>query len=225
MSKQILLLSCLIFLSLLANAQAFEGEFNYSFEVKGEQAEMVKAFMPSSMKIKVKGTKSHSYMEGGMSSEILTIDGQSYMLDREAKTAQKMPKMDDKAQSEVTKSMKAVKTNEKKDIASYPTEKYIVTSEESGKKVTMVMWMTTKIEMPIEVANSMFKELKGIKDLKGVPLKVEIVTPASETDNMTIEMTVTSIKKGAVTPADLELPKDFKITAYNAQGMGGMMGR
>jgi len=225
MSKQILLLSCLIFLSLFANAQAFEGEFNYSFEVKGEQAEMVKAFMPSSMKIIVKGTKSHSYMEGGMSSEILTIDGQSYMLDREAKTAQKMPKMDDKAQSEVTKSMKAVKTNEKKDIASYPTEKYIVTSEESGKKVTMVMWMTTKIEMPIEVANSMFKELKGIKDLKGVPLKVEIVTPVSETDNMTIEMTVTSIKKGAVTPADLELPKDFKITAYNAQGMGGMMGR
>ena len=87
------------------------------------------------------------------------------------------------------------------------------------------MWMTTKIEMPIEVANSMFKELKGIKDLKGVPLKVEIVTPVSETDNLTIEMTVTSIKKGAVTPADLELPKDFKITAYNAQGMGSMMGR
>jgi hypothetical protein len=225
MSKQILLLGCLIFFSLLANAQAFEGEFTYSFEIKGEQAEILKAFMPSSLKIKIKGTKSHSYLDGGMSSEILTIDGQPYMLDNEAKTAQKMPKMDDKAQSEVTNAMKAVKTNEKKDIAGYPTEKYIVTSEQSGKKVTMVMWMTTKIEMPAEISHSMFKELKGIKDLKGVPLKVEIITPVSETDNMTIEMTVTSIKKVAVSPKDLELPKDFKITAYNDQGIGGLMGR
>jgi hypothetical protein len=87
------------------------------------------------------------------------------------------------------------------------------------------MWMTTKIEMPAEISHSMFKELKGIKDLKGVPLKVEIITPVSETDNMTIEMTVTSIKKVAVSPKDLELPKDFKITAYNDQGIGGLMGR
>jgi len=224
--NKLLLLSLLVFYSFLAQSQVFEGEVQYSFEVKGEQAEMMKAFLPSSMKVKIKGASSLTLTEGGMASaEILTINGQSYMLDRAAKTAQKMPKQDEATSKDLNTKSTVKKTNEKQTIAGYVTEKYIVTSEMEGKKVQVLLWISDKFDLPNEVRNTMFKDLKGMLGTKGFPLKIEMEQPISETESMSMIMTVTSIKKMAIEAKDVELPKDFKVTKFEANSMMNGLGR
>lgn len=173
------------------------------------------SMMPTGMLVKIKGKKSLTKIEGGMTSQmemLNTGDGKSYTLNRKDKTYREdaYDNDDDYEGPETT----VTKTNETKKILGYNCTKYILKTEDGGQSIEQFMWATNEIkDLNLSDLMDQRNEVKGqmipdFKKIDGVPLRIEA---GAQGVNMIME--ATELKRGGVSNSDFEIPSGFKKTS------------
>ncbi len=182
----------------------------------------LQALFPTSMTIKIKNDNSLVKLDGGLATEILYIkaDDQSYMLNRSAKTYQKIAKQKKQSGSQqpTAKKHRVTPTGETTRILNYTCKKYIIESTEQGKTQKQYIWATN------EIKDINYKHIKSnmqqhnneteyLNDIDGIPLKMEMIVPQGK---MTME--VTKIEKQTLDASEFKIPAGFTEKAAPSSG-------
>lgn len=168
------------------------------------------SMIPTGMIVKIKGKKSLTKIEGGMTSglELLnTGDGKEYSINRNDKTYQQEEVSEDEYDSPETS---VTKTSETKKILGYTCTKYIIESDEEEYEAEQFLWVTNEIS-GLNMSDFLVrKENQGqmipdFKNIDGVPLRMEMGA-----QGMKMVMEATEVKRGGVSNSDFEIPPGFK---------------
>lgn len=170
----------------------------------------LESLIPTAIETKMKQKNVLTKIEGGMMPfDVLYIskENKSYKLNRENKTYAE----EDVDQDEDTpQNTQVTRTNETTTILKYPCTQYVVTVSEQGQAFTHIVWATTAI-MGLD-ADAMEKQyfIKGkrpsyYKDIKGVPLKIEMSTPQSA-----VIMEATEVTPRVLPASDFTIPADYQ---------------
>ncbi len=201
------------------NDPQFKAMMESNPQMKAQMESMMKmtqggSMMPTGYTVKVKDGNSLTKMEGGMMAGTETLHlkdkSETYLINREAKTYTVLSP--DAQQSASEHDMKVTKTAEKQKILNYTCTKTIVTFTTGGKSFDQIFWTTTEIKGLDFKSLANQKMGKGnqamfYKDIEGVPLKTEMVTP-----EMKMVMQVTEIKKETVASSLFVIPAGFTET-------------
>lgn len=209
---------------LTAYAQYFEGVITFKSEVVGQNADQMKALMPTSYIMKFKGKKSRIEMKGGMvemmgmGTTIYDGDRYTYILNSSQKKAQKMDvyKAKDDVKEEVDKpQIKKLGPGEK--ILGYNTVKYEVKLNTSQGPLTQVMWIAPdiKVEKNKAVKNAQSFMVEGVE---GFPLKI-----VQNMDNLGVKiiLTATQVEKQRLSDSEFEIPSDYTVEEMNINQLRG----
>lgn len=174
-------------------------------------------FMPTGATIKMKAGNTLTRIEGSANSPLvndilyLKDKKETYVIKRNQKTYFIKPRPDSTKPLPKEGQVKVTKTTETAKILNYTCTKYVVEKITSrGEKISQNIWATTEIK---DVDSRQFSELKAgrgqeslvYEEIKGVPLKMELIDPRS-----IMIMEVTEIKKETISPAEFVIPADFK---------------
>jgi hypothetical protein len=170
-------------------------------------------FFPKSTTVHVKGARSLVKTEGGVAvGDMLTWadKGVTYLIDREARTYQKLPE----AEKETDEGkFKVTPTKETTKVLGYTCRNYLVETTEGDVKMTWSIWTTDDIKG--FNANSLrrlrFGQSSGsgfMGKIDGVPLKIDATTP-----QMKLFMVATNVKSETLPDSLFELPAGFKEVA------------
>lgn len=175
------------------------------------------SMMPTGMLVKIKGKKSLTKVEGGVTGgmEMLnTGDGKSYTINRKEKTYQ-VDEIDDEVNDYEAPETTVTKTSETRKILGYTCTKYIVKSVDQEELEEQYIWATNEIS-GLNMADFLDrKDTKGqmvadFKKIDGVPLRMEMGA-----QGVKMIMEATEVKKGGVSNADFEIPAGFKeVSGY-----------
>jgi Domain of unknown function (DUF4412) len=210
MCKQILLfLFCVSVLVIPTFGQSpFEGIVTYNIKVKGDNAAMTAAFMPTEMVLKTKGTAQRTYVNGLMPQDILTINGQSYLLDHGKKTAEKLPN-DANVKEKKTYTTKITPTKIVAKIAGYSCKKVIMTITSKGNNQLIELWVTDKINIAAnQLKVGMLQSLDG---LKGFPLKIASSIKMQNLSPVMFEFFATSVAAKTLPASEFEIPTGYTV--------------
>jgi len=201
----------------IGNAQYFEGVIQFKSEITGENAERLKAMMPSEYVMKFKGKKSRIEMKGGMV-EIMGMgttiyDGEkyTYLLNPQQKVAQRMDVSEVKKEvkEEVSKP-EIKKLGPGETILGYKTIKYEVKMNTPQGPITQVMWVAPDI---VVEKNKAIKNAQSfmIEGVDGFPLKI-----VQNMDQLGIKMilTATQVEKKSLSNSEFEIPKDYTVQEF-----------
>ncbi len=176
------------------------------------------SMMPTGMLVKIKGKKSLTKVEGGITGDmemLNTGDGKNYTINRKEKTYQ-MEEIGDEGYDFEDSETTVTKTSETKKILGYTCTKYILKSEENGQTLEQYIWATNEIkDLNFTDFLDQRKEAKGqmmvdFKKIDGVPLRMEMGA-----QGVKMIMEATEVKRGGVSNADFEIPAGFKkVSGY-----------
>ena len=203
----------------LSAQKTFYGTVEYKYEMKGEGAEMMAAFMPEKMVVKYGEKSMMTFMEGGMMGNMMgkiIVNGESgenfvikdgeqavYMIETE--------EMEEQAASQETP--KVEKLNEKKDILEYACQRYKVTTMQEGEEMVQYIWVTDKLKAP-EIKAPGANQMGGMvatSDIPGFPMEVEVAVPET---GMTLLLSVVKLDKTKVAASEFDRPKDYEVKDF-----------
>ncbi|MEM0996268.1 MAG: DUF4412 domain-containing protein [Bacteroidota bacterium] len=201
----------------------FEGRIEFTIEVKGAEAEQMKAYMPTAYEYLISGTNMRMITIGGMAAAMMGDmviqgeEGKVYMVKDDQKRAFIMPDTEDEEEEEDI-NIQVEKMNETLEIAGYTCQKYkvMVPAGKGSEDATQYMWTTTKLDVlqPSSVKAAEYNLF--VKGLDGFPLKV-----VTTTNGMTLDMTVREIEKKSIPASKFEIPSDYEVTEFNPASLMG----
>ena len=220
MKKTVLAITVLIAVNATINAQSFEGSYQMHIEnalkkntaemlitIKGDKAAMEMLTAPNAGKVKTIFDEKEKTM-----TILVDKDGANKMA-----MVQKMSNVDEDA-GKTSKDAKITITNETKKIEGYACKKVIAESDES----TTTMWVTDELGLTYSdmygmmssgrgPASNMSSNMKNYKDVKGIPLEMNI-NSKDKSEGETV-ITLKNIKKEAVDASF------FDISGYQVMDM------
>lgn len=211
-----LLLSMLILFSFQTIAKEFKGIITYKISVEGSGVtDEMKAMMPKTMTMMIKGNKSRSEMimsmgktvnisDGDTKTAIMLMDMMGQKIAIKSTTDDIMKELGDSPETKVEV------TSETKDILGYSCKKAIITIPEDDME--LIVYFTDELgSQALNFDNPQFK------DIDGVMLEFEI---PNEMFNM--HFTAVSIDKKNVDDSEFTIPDGYQIkTKDEMQGMFG----
>ena len=206
--------------------ERFEGEINFSVEIKNDESGKMKSLAPEAYHFKIKKNRIIFTTEGGLSSSLfggMIFDGEKdegYMLMKSSQLAYKMAKgkeskLAQKA-SQITSQVTA--TNEQEEILGYSCKKFIVESTEEGKTTTNQVWVCNdiKVDYPQTLIESTPEMFFGA--FEGFPLKI-ITESASGRE---IVVTAAEVDSKSISNSNFEIPDNYKVTEDDPSDMINM---
>ena len=214
MKKFILSLVSASVIGLSSSAQSFEGQINYSIEIKGEYAAMLSGMLPNSIDVYASGKDFLIRKNGGMkpAPDVLTKGDEkaAYILMHNKKTAYKISDNDKK------KEKPTIENKGEETVNGYKCTKYLVKFPKDEKaEVYQYMWYTKDIKIAQPKGSELF-----ISDMEGFPVKIDQYATVSQMGTtMTInqEMVLTKITETKPSASLFEVPKKYKIEAYDEE--------
>ena len=197
------------------NDPQFKAMMEANPQIKAQMESMMKggditSMMPTSMKLKIKGSNTLTIMEGGMAMETLYLKekDQTYNLNRQNLTYTILPQKETSGTG-MRVPPKVTKTSETMKILNYTCTKYIVERMENDKPITQILWTTTEIkdiDLKSLARRNMGRGNQSIsyEGVEGVRLKIEMTTL-----EMKMAMEVTEIKRETLPASDFSIA-DFK---------------
>lgn len=207
-----------LMITLGSSAKEFKGIITYKVSVTGSSVtDDVKAMMPKTMTLTIKGNKSRSEMVMGMGTTISISDGDAQtsiaLLDMFGqKIAIKTTKDEIEQEMDKAPDYKVETTDETKDILGYTCKKAIIKSQE-GMEITV--YYTDELG-----DGSTYFDDAQFREIKGVMLQFEIPE-----EGMNMKFTATNIEKKNISDSEFEIPEGYQVkTKDEVKGMfgGGM---
>lgn len=174
--------------------------------------DMVGAMMPKSMTVRTKAGKSHLSTEGGaMPMEVITIPepAAAYWIDRKARTFSKIPQEDAARPAPGGQSShKVTKGSRTTTVLGYLCQEYLVEMNQEGSTARGVIWATNKIPgldpKALSKARIGGQDAGYMKEIDGVPLKMEMTMP-----QMRLVMEAVEVSQGSVPDSLFAVPAGF----------------
>ncbi len=216
MKKISLYLSLFLFGAAVAYGQKpFEGTVTYTYEVTGQNAEMMASMMPNKMIVKYSQEGMVTEMEGGMMAGMMgrivvnSKKDEAFVVKEAEKAVYVMKPEDMKDAEQPDLSKNITETEETMEILGYTARKYKLDVHQGGMQTQQLLWLTDKLQAP-EIKAPSFQQMGGNLmaggQLPGFPLRVEISIPQTQA---TIIMTATDLNFDKVAPAEFEKPAGF----------------
>lgn len=192
-----------------------------TYEVSGEGAEQMKAFMPEGMVIKYGDNKMSTEVKGGlvaaMMGRIIVNEGEAYVIKDSDQTVYVMEDEDvEGAKDAVENQPKATKVaGETKEILGYTCSKYLLTVEQEGQKIEQVIWATAAFKAPdmrLPNQGSMGSGMLSVGDIDGMPLQVDIAMPNTP---LTMVMKATEMEEGEVPDEAFAKPAGYEEKPFS----------
>lgn len=193
----------------------------FTYEINGEGAEEMKAFMPEGMVVKYGDNKMATEMEGGMLSammgRIIVNAGEAYVVKDSDQTVYVMDDTDmEGAKDAVENQPKATKVDgETKEILGYNCQKYLFTMKQDGQQIEQVVWATDAFKAPdMKLPNqgSMGSGMLSMGGIDAMPLQVDIAMP-----NMPVTMVLkaTEMEEGEVPDEVFAKPAGYEEKPFS----------
>jgi hypothetical protein len=199
--------------------RTFKGTLEFSYGVTGEGAEMMAAFMPEKLSLKVGDNVMVMQMHGGMMAammgRIVTTGYEAYTIIDDKKIVYEMSKDDLGGEAESTPDYQLI-SGEQKQIMGYSCKLYRYTIvDEEGNESTTDTWVTDKLKMPkmkgpLTSEGGMMGNLPT--NIDGVPLEVRSTVSGA---NYTIVMTAITVKEETISSSDYERPKGYEVKPFS----------
>lgn len=193
-----------LMLTLSLSAKEFKGIITYKVTVSGPGiTDEVKAMMPKSMTLKVKGNKSRSEMVMGMGTTISISNAETktstVLLDMFGQKMAIQTSMDE-IQKELSESPNytVTVTDETKDILGYTCKKAVVKSDEGTE---MYVYYTDELG-----DGSTYFDDAQFKDIKGLMLEFEMPDAS-----MSMKFTAVDIEKKNIDDSEFEIPEGYQV--------------
>lgn len=227
MKKSVIYLVLFLFAVVSAGAQkVFEGTVTYTYEVKGDNAEMMKSMMPQSMVIKYGEESMMTEMKGGMMASMMgkiIVNGEAgeAFVVQDAQKSIYVMKLDEQ-QTEQTNIKEVTKMDEQKEILGYDCQRYKVIATQNGQEMTQYMWVTEELKAP-EIKAPGLQQMGGAMangKIPGFPMSTEVSIPGM---NATMIMTVSDLNFDKVPASAFDRPKGYEVKDFEElMKMGGM---
>lgn len=219
-----------VFVALTATAfaqKSFEGVIKYDIQIDGDNADVLKGFLPNSyvfyisnndLRVKINGGLMANYMN-----DMLYISEKetTYSLNADQKTAYRFTdKTQDTADSIMEISEKEVtKTNETETILNYECTKYKVAQTVNGTEVVEYVWITDKIKTVKNNLDSPAMQNIGIKGVDGTALKSCSTVQQNDIKfNMTI--IAVSVDEKPLEKTLFQLPDEYEVKEFTRNNLG-----
>lgn len=206
--------------------ERFEGEINFSVEIRNDESGKMKSLAPESYHFKIKRNRIIFTTEGGLSSSLfggMIFDGEKdegYMLMKSSQLAYRMAKGKDSklAQKASNITSEVTATKETEEILGYPCNKFIVKSTEEGKTTTNQVWVCNeiKVDYPQTLIESTPEMFFGA--FEGFPLKI-ITESASGRE---IAVIASEVDSKSISKSSFEIPDNYKVTDDDPSDMINM---
>ena len=213
------LLPALLGAAALSAQETFQGTVEYKYEMKGEGAEMMAAFMPEKMVVKYSEKSMLTYMEGGMMGDMMgriVVNGESgenFVVkdDEQAIYLIKAEDIEEKIAGQ--EEPKLEKLDEQKDILGYACRRYKLTLSQDGAETVQYMWITGQLRAP-EIKTPGAGQMGGFistTDIPGFPMEVEVEIPQS---GMTLLLSAVNIDQARVPASEFERPEGYEVKGF-----------
>ena len=219
-----LLLACSA--TAISAQKTFYGTVEYAYEMQGEGAEMMAAFLPEKMVIKYGDKSMMTTMEGGMMGEMMgriIVNGQtgeSFVVKESEQAVYLMKEADIENAAEDMDASKPVKGEGTMEILGYSCQKYKLPIMQDGQETMQYIWITEALKAPQIDAPGMNQLNNGplsSTNLPGFPLRVEVAIPQT---GMMLTMMATKLDDTKVDATEFERPKDYEVKDFSEM-MGG----
>lgn len=227
MKKSVIYLVLFLFAVVSAGAQkTFHGTVTYTYEVKGDNAEMMKSMMPQSMVIRYGDESMMTEMKGGMMSSMMgkiIVNGKAgeAFVVQDAQKSIYVMKLDEQ-QEEQTNIKEVTKMDEQKEILGYDCQRYKMIMTQNGQEMTQYMWVTEELKAP-EIKAPGLQQMGGAMasgKIPGFPMSTEVTIPGMKA---TMIMTVSDLNFDKVPATAFDRPKDYEVKDFEElMKMGGM---
>lgn len=206
-------------LSTLTAQDTFQGTVTYTYEVKGENAEMMQAMMPQKMVVKYGKKHMMTYMEGGMMAGMMgkivvdTESGESFVIKDDEKAVYMMKK-EDLEQAEQPKVNNSIEEGETKDILGYTCKKYKLSATQNGQEVTQYIWATEELKAP-DLRTPGMQQMSNMglaEHVKGFPMEIEIAMPGMKT---TMIMRVSELDDTKISASEFKRPEGYETKDFS----------
>lgn len=211
----ILLAVPFILMSMGISAKEFKGVITYKVSVTGSGVtDEVKAMMPKTMVLMVKGDKSRSEMVMGMGKTIVITNAEdktsTVLLDMMGQKMAIQSTMED-IQKELDESAEYTveKTSETKKLLDYTCKKAIIKSDDD---MAITVYYTDELG-----SGATYFDDPQFKDIDGLMLEFEIPQ-----ESITMKFTAISVEKKNLSDSDFEIPEGYEIKSK--EDMKGMFG-
>jgi hypothetical protein len=226
--KKVCYLLCLLALNFTQAQQTFYGTQEITYQYEGEGAEMMAQYMPKGMtsyygKDKTAVDFNGAAMEALMN-RVVTTATESFAISHNSKAVyaidndfaeQNQPKMENVKVEKVE--------GETKDILGLTCQKYNVSLSQMGMEMKMVMWVSTKYNMPeYKVPFNQDASLEVLKqaNLKGMVLRLESEIPVQGA-SITMIMETTKLDPTPVDESIFEKPAGYAEKNFADMPMPG----
>lgn len=194
----------------------FEGTIKFKLNLVGEQAEQLAAMMPipKAFEYQFLGGNMRMLTDQAKLSEMLYFPKtkKAFMMERQNKKAFEIKT--ELSSSKASDLPKVTETTETATIAGYKCKKYILQGYNKALKMTLTqtVWATDaiKAKMPDVESNNFIP-----KGIKGFPLKIELPIML-----FTLELEAIGVDKQKPDANLFQVPKDFKVEAYDPKVQG-----
>jgi hypothetical protein len=226
MKRFITVLAALVCCLTFSYAQKeFQGTITYTYDLKGENAEMMKMMMPEKMIMKYSDHGMITYMEGGMVSSMMgkvVVNAKSeeaFMIMKSEKIVYLLNPDEQEEAEEVDVETKKIE-GEVKEILGYQCQKYELTSKQGGETTTQYIWATDKLKVPnlkVEGVETMNKALAFGGNIEGLPLLIEISLPQFDTQ---LIMKASELDKSELDAQEFEKPEGYETKDFSEFSLG-----
>ncbi len=226
MKNLLLILAITLVMVPSAHAQKkVKGTVKYSYELKGEDAETMKAFMPEGMEIRYGKDGVSVLITGGMYNKMMgkiimnDKTGETFMVRDDQKTVYMMSDDELNKTQENAGTPEVTQTDETKDIMGYSCKKYIQKTTVQGTEMDQVIWATDELVAPKldhpGAANIMGQNLVNT-NISGFPMAMEMTIPQT---NIILNLVVTGIDFKKIKKSEFERPEDYEVKDFSQFSM------
>lgn len=219
------LLIMLVTIGLFAGGGDFEGEITYSIKLSGENADMMKAFMPTGYKYKIKDDKMLFRMEGGMMASMLgdilikEKEKKTYIINHEAKTVFYInPDEFDKEENEV-EAPKITDLKETETIMGYKCKKYKIEKKSEEGTEVQYMWATEELKSAATKSKSKLTGNMFVEGIDGFPLKITMEINQGMI-SLDMSIVVTNIDEKKMSSDIFDVPSNYSMEEFDPNTFG-----
>lgn len=227
MQKIIAPFAVLFLLTATLTAQkTFLGAAEYAFTIEGENAEMMKMFMPEKMVV-LYGSKSMlTYMTGGMMADAvgkIVVNGEKgeTFIIKEAEKVVYLMGPEDLETPEDLQNPVVTELEGEEEIQGYTCKQYKVVAAGEDEETVQYIWSTTALQAPEIKQQGMDKLNNGMGFAGAVPgFPMKVVSEIPQT-NARLILIVTSLDFNEPAASAFERPADFEVKEFDAEKMMG----
>lgn len=204
--------------------KVFEGHIKYKYEMIGEGAESMAAFMPESMEIFTSTEGLVTKMNGGMMAmmmgKILVNKDGAYIIQEGEQKALKMDEEDLEKEAANADEPKVEKLDETETILGYKCTKYktVTKDEETGEEMVNYLWVTDKFTMP-EFNNANAGSNVAVKGIEGIALKT-----MTSVMGFTVTLVAEEVEEAKQDKSMFTIPKGYAVEKFDPNTFGGGLG-